>query len=268
MGLNESEGSNMIMPVSPMYGGYGANNGFGCGNDWWILLFLFAWMGNGNWGNNANNGGAGSVLPYFTAQNTDAAVQRGFDQSAIIGQLSDIQNSLTTGFASAEVADCNRAMNTLERSFNAQTAVTQGLTGLQSQLAQCCCDNRLATCQTQNTIISESSTTRFADAQNTRDIIDNANRNNQAVLDKLCQLELDGLKNQIEAKNDIIRGLQTQINMAGLAASQNQQTAQIIADNAMQSANLRELIAPQIKPAYIVANPNGCNCGNVACGSF
>ncbi len=279
MGLNDSDRNNMYMPVQPMMGAYGGNNGFGCGNDWWILLFLFAlWGGNGNWGNNGNNG-AGAVLPYFTAQNTDAAVQRGFDQSAVIGQLSDIQNSLTTGFASAEVADCNRAMNNLQRSFDAQTAVTQGINGvqtqiangmsaLQSQLASCCCENRLATCQTQNTIVSEASNNRFQSAQNTRDIIDNDNRNNQAILDKLCQIELDNLKAQIEAKNDVIAQLRTDLNMAGLAASQNQQTAQIIADNAMQSANLRELIAPQIRPAYIVSNPNGCNCGNAACGSF
>lgn len=125
------------------------------------------------------------------------------------------------------------------------------------------------TCQIQNTIVSEAAANRYADAQNTRDIIENSNRNNQAILDKLCQIEIDGLKAQLDAKNDQIGQLRTQINMAGLAASQNQQTAQILADNAVQSANLRELIAPQIKPAYIVANPNGCNCGNnYGCGSF
>ena len=263
MGLNES-GSNMVMPVGPYYGnGYG--NGFN-GNDWWILLFLFAFMGNGNWGNNGN---AGSMMPYFTSQNTDATVQRGFDQAAVSGQLAGIQTSLTDGFAAAEVADCNRAMANLERSFASQTALSQGMTGLQSQLAQCCCENRLATCQTQNAILSESAATRTADANNTRDIIDAINVKGQGIMDKLCQLELDGYKAQIESKNDQIRGLQTQLNLAGLQASQNQQTADIVANNAAQSAALRELIAPQIKPAYVVPNPNGCNCGQIsACGSF
>lgn len=261
MGLNES-GNNLVMPVGPYYGN---GNGFG-GNDWWILLFLFAFMGNGNWG---NNGGAGGVLPYFTAQNTDATVQRGFDQAATAGQLSGIQTSLTDGFASAEVADCNRAMANMERSFASQTALTQGMNGIQSQLSQCCCENRLATCQTQNAILAESAATRTADANNTRDIIDAINAKGQGLMDKLCQLELDGYKAQIEAKNDRISQLQTQLNLAGLQASQNQQTADIIANNAAQSASLRELIAPQIKPAYIVSNPNGCNCGQIsACGSF
>lgn len=264
MGLSEN-GSNMVMPVGPAYG-YGG--GFGNGNsDWLLILFLFAFLGNGNWGNNGN-GANGGVLPYFTAQNTDATVQRGFDQAAITGQLTGIQTSLTDGFAAAEVADCQRAMANLERSFASQTALTQGMTGLQSQLAQCCCDNRLATSQTQNLMLSESAATRAADATNTRDIIDAINTKGQGIMDKLCQLELDGLKSQIEAKNETIGQLRTQLNVANLAASQNQQTADIIANNAAQSASLRELIAPQIKPAYIVANPNGCNCGQTVCGSF
>ena len=266
MGLNEN-GSNMVMPVGPAYGaGYGG--GFGNGNsDWLLILFLFAFLGNGNWGNNGANG-TGGVLPYFTAQNTDATVQRGFDQAAITGQLTGIQTSLTDGFAAAEVADCQRAMANLERSFASQTAITQGMTGLQSQLAPCCCDNRLATCQTQNTILAESAATRTADANNTRDIIDAINTKGQAVMDKLCQLELDGLKAQLEAKNDTISQLRTQLNVADRERSQSQQTAELIANNATQSAALRELIAPQIKPAYIVANPNGCNCGQNLCGSF
>lgn len=265
MGLNDN-GNNLVMPVGPYYGnGYG-NNGFN-GNDWWILLFLFAFWGNGNWGNGGANGGG--MLPYFAAQNTDAAVQRGFDQSAITGQLAGIQTSLTNGFASAEVANCNRSMANLERSFATQTAVTGAIADLASQQAQCCCENRLANCETRNTIVAESAATRNADLLNTRDIIDNQNRNNQAIIDKLCQLELDGLKSQLSAKDDIIGQLRSQLNVADRERSQSQQTADIIANNAAQSAALRELIAPQIKPAYIVPNPNGCNCGQTyTCGSF
>ena len=272
MGLNNESNGNFVMPVSPM--AYGANGGYGNGwnnNDWMWILFLFAFMGN--WGNGngfgGGNGNAGSMLPYFTAQNTDAAVQRGFDQSAIAGQLSGIQTALTNGFANAEVANCNRAINSLERSFDAQTALTSGMSGIASQLLQCCCDNKLATCQTQNTIVSEAAANRYANAQNTRDIIENDNRNNQAVLDKLCQIEIDGLKAQLDAKNDQIGQLRTQINMAGLAASQNAQTAQILADNSRQTSVLEDYLNPVPRPAYIVANPNGCNCGNnYGCGSF
>lgn len=266
MGLNESNG-NMVMPVGPMYGsGYGNGNGWN-NSDWMWILFLFAFMGN--WGNNGNgfgggNGSAGSMLPYFTAQNTDSAIQRGFDQSAVTGQLAGIQTSLTNGFASAEVANCNRTINSLERSFDSQTAVTSGLSDIASQLAQCCCENRLATCQTQNTIVSEASANRYADAQNTRDIIENANRNSQAILDKLCQLELDGVKAQLEAKNETIAQLRDEALYAKGEASRLANADQIV-DNIYNRLNNCPV---GTTPVYGRTPIFTCNNNNCGCGSF
>ena len=88
---------------------------------------------------------------------------------------------------------------------------------LQGQLAQCCCDNRLANCQTNNTIISEGNATRMADATNSRDIIDSNTRGTQAILDKLCQLELDGYKRE----NDNLRSQLNEANRAASQAAQN-----------------------------------------------
>ena len=197
------------------------NDGFGGNGNWWVIL-LFLVLFNGGWNNgfggNGGNGGGNGFVPYYLANNTDNNVDNGFATAALSSQLSGIQNSISNGFATAEVASCNRALTDLERSFAAQTAITGGLSNLSSQLAQCCCDNRLATCQTQNVIATESAATRFADAQNTRDILENCNRNNQAILDKLCQLELD-------AKNDKINDLERQLTMANLAASQTAQNA-------------------------------------------
>ena len=123
-------------------------------------------------------------------------------------------------------------MANMQQNFNNQIAtlqgfngVTQGFNTLGSQLADCCCENRLATCQTQNIVQNEGNATRFADANNTRDIITNATSNTQAILDKLCQLELDGVKAQVEAKNDRIAELQNQLQMADLRASQTAQNA-------------------------------------------
>ena len=83
---------------------------------------------------------------------------------------------------------------------------------LQSQLAQCCCDNRLATVQTQNIVQAEGAATRLAIQNQT-----------QEILDKLCQQEID-------AKNDKILELQNQLNIATFNASQVAQTAQIISN--------------------------------------
>ena len=238
MALTDGSEGGMVMPVSPM-GGYG-NGGFGFGNDGWWIILLFILLGNNGWGNGFGGygGGAGFV---------DTSVQRGFDQSAIMGSLGDITGAVTSGFAGVEASANAR-----------QIANMQSVFGLQSQFADCCCENRLASCQTQNVIQSEGSATRFADANNTRDIIENCNRNNQAVLDKLCALELD-------AKNTKIADLERELTMANLAASQTAQTGRILADNAAQTVALEQYLNPTPIPAYVVQNPNCCtstpNCG-------
>ena len=51
-----TDGQNMVLPVSPMYGGNGGMGGFGYGGDFWlILILLFAF---GGWGGFGGYGGA------------------------------------------------------------------------------------------------------------------------------------------------------------------------------------------------------------------
>jgi hypothetical protein len=101
----------------------------------------------------------------------------------------------------------------------------QQMFSLQSALQNCCCENRAGIADLKYTVATENCADRTAAYQNTRDIIDAGNRNSQAILDKLCQLELDGVKAQVEAKNDRISELQTQLNMATLRESQTAQNA-------------------------------------------
>jgi len=258
--MDNGNGTGMIMPVGPAYGGFGGNSGWGNnfgGDGWWILLLLFAAMGNGfgGWGGFGGMGGfaADGAMLYpwmnqaevttngfqnLSTQNQITAVQSdlGDIQTQLCGGFADVQQSLcngfagvnatvNSGFANAESSANARQMANMQQAFNSQTAVTGAITDLASQQASCCCENRLATCQTQNIIQNEGNQTRFADANNTRDIIQSQTNGTQAILDKLCQLELDGVKAQVDAKNDRIAELQTQLNMANLAASQTAQNA-------------------------------------------
>jgi hypothetical protein len=75
-------------------------------------------------------------------------------------------------------------------------------------------------------------------------------------------------QDKIDAKNERISELERQLTMANLAASQGAQTAQILSDNARQTATLEDYLNPVPRPAYVVQNPNGCNCQNFGCGSF
>ena len=103
----------------------------------------------------------------------------------------------------------------------------------------------------------------------------------QAVTDALqvvtntINAGVQSLKDQLnaqtlEAKNEEIANLRTQINLANLTASQNAQTAALIANNEAQTTALERYLAPVPVPAYIVANPNGCGCGYSygSCGGY
>jgi hypothetical protein len=249
-------------------------------------------MFNGNgWGGGFGGGmwGADGLYPWL---NNSQNINGGFRDQMLNTSISGIQNSITSGFGDVQTALCGgfagvnagiaAAQNgitqqmyanqiaDLERSFAAQTANTQGMSALQAQLAQCCCDNRLATCQTQNVVQNEGNATRFADANNTRDIIDSQTRGTQAILDKLCQLELDGVKQQVDAKNDRILELQNQLNQAVFReskASQNALFAQGMNNEVDALYNRLKNCPVGTTPVYgnqpiFTCNQGGCGCGN------
>ena len=280
-------GTGMYMPVAPAYGGYG--NGFGGfgGDGWWVILFLFAIMGNGFGFGGYGGGGYGLTTDFPWLLNGQSSINAntnaGFQNAmlndgitSIKSNLSDISTQLCGGFAGVTAA-VNGAQNALaqqlytnqiadlERSYNAQTATTQGMSAIQSQLAQCCCDNRLATVQTQNIVQNEGNATRFADANNTRDIIDSQNKGTQAILDKLCALELD-------AKNDTIAQLRQELLYARGQASQIEQTATLRQGQEAEVDALYNRLSNcpvPTTPVYgrtpiFTCNNNGCGCS----GSF
>ena len=182
-------------------GGFGGFGGFGMGMD-----FMYPWLANGHQEIMQNtNSGFDTLHLSNQIEGTRDAIHGLSNQ--ICGSTADITGAITNGFYGAEISANSRQMADMQQNFD-----------LSRQLAQCCCDNRLATCQTQNIVQNEGNATRFADANNTRDIITNATANTQAILDKLCQLELDG-------KNDKINDLERQLTLANLKASQTEQNA-------------------------------------------
>ena len=200
------------------------NDGFNSGWEWIIILFLFA-MFNGGWGGN-NGGGNYGLYPWLNQSNQ---VNDGFLNSMLNDNITSIrdgvfglQNQISNGFAQAEIAENSRQMANMNQMFN-----------LQSAFQNCCCENRLATCQTQNIVQNEGAATRLAIQNQT-----------QAILDKLCQLELDSLK-QDNAN------LRTQLNMANLAASQVAQTAEL----RQSQATVANQLVSELRSCPIPAQP-------------
>ncbi len=258
-------------------------NGFGFGNDgsglfWLLVLFLFG-FGNGGWGNGGYANVGGEIYPWM---NQSQQINDGFRDQMINSNIQGIQNSITSGFGDVQNSLCggfagvnasiNAAQNGIvqqmyanqiagmNQSFANQTAMLQGFNGIQGQLAECCCANQLATCQTNNTIQNEGNMTRFADANNTRDIIDNQNRGYQGIMDKLCQLELDGVKNQLAQAQRENVGLQNQINMANMQIGFNNETDALY--NRLKNCPVPSMPVYGTTPIFTCNQNQGCGCGN------
>jgi len=176
-----------IMPVAP-------SGGMGGDFMWIILVILLLGGGMGGFGGN------GGLNPWImNGQNgINANTNEAFRDAGINAGLDGITAQLG-----------NNTITSMQNTFASQTAITQGLTDIRSQLAQCCCNNNLATVQTQNIVQAEGAATRLAIQTQT-----------QEILDKLCAQEIE----QLRAANV---SLQNQLNMANLSASQTAQTNQL-----------------------------------------
>ena len=273
---NGGMGTTMLVQPSGIGGGFG-NDGFMGGNGWWILI-LFILLGGWNGGFGGFGGGVdGGLYPWM---NNSQNINNGFRDQMLGTQISGIQNSITSGFGDVATALCggfagvnasiNGAQNAiaqqlygnqiadLERSFAAQTATTSGLTGIQSQLAQCCCENRAATADLKYTVATEACADRAA-----------LNDGVQKIMDKLCALELDGVKGQLAAAQRENLGLQNQLNMAEMRASQTAQNAFIqqgFSNEVDQLYNRLNTCPVPTTPVYgrtpiFTCNNGGCGCG-------
>lgn len=280
--------------IVPTFDLTGNNSGWGGNMGEWILgIIALGMLGNGGWGFGGGFGGAGAMgmyeFPWLLAgqQGINTNTNNGFDtlhlsnqiegirdavgdiSNAICNSTASINSNVSNGFYNSEIAAANRQMANMNQNFNNQISTLQGFNGLQKSLDTCCCENRLATANLGADIAREACNTRFADANNTRDIIESANRNSQAILDKLCQLELDNLKTQLEAKNDLIGQLRQENLYARGQASQTEQTALLRENNAIVAnqlvSELRSCPIPS-QPVYGNQPIFTCNGYNTGCG--
>ena len=150
--------------------GFGFGNGFGSFNSiadlfgLAIIASMFGW-GNGGWGNGFGGFGGGNGAGFLSNQlNNDSgrelimnavtsqgeasrtaiqslATTLGQDFNLVNGAVQNVQNALSTLAA-------QQGMSTLQ----VINSIQSGNSALAAQLSQCCCENRLSTCQQTNTL--------------------------------------------------------------------------------------------------------------------
>ena len=280
MALTDGNGSDMVMPVTPMYGGGGFGNGFGMGGDWaWIILLLLLGWGNNGWGGGFGGGVGGFAADgamLYPWMNQAEITTDGFRDQMLnnnvtsirdgIGNLStqlcnccgDIQMSLATGFAGVEQGANARQIANMQTAFGLQTAVSNGFNSLGSQLADCCCENRLASADLKYVIATENCADRAAISDGIRDVITNQTANTQRILDQLCA-------DKIDAKNDEIAQLRQELLYSRGQASQIAQNSTIINGiyDRLNQCPVGTVPVYGEQPIF-TCNNNGCGCG---CGS-
>lgn len=261
--FNSTGNTPFTMPVMPATSNYGGMSGFNDGGWLWFIVILALLFG---WGNNGFGGNGGG---YVATAATQADIQRGFDTQSINSKLDAITNGLCDGFYAQNTTMMNGFHSVdgaisnmgyqVQQGFNTTNlALMQNQNALQTQLAECCCDNKAAIAQTQYQMATDTCAITTAIAQQTQEIMQNCNANYRALHDEF-------VASQIDAKNEKIAEQAQQIQALNLAASQ-----------AAQNTYLLNALKPAPIPSFPAANlygglygGNGCNgCGGTGTIGF
>lgn len=233
-----------IVPVMNVDGN-NQNGMWGDGGMWWAWILLFAIIGWGNGGFGWGAGNGGSQASYFT----DAAVQRGFDNQAVMNKLNGLENGIC-GLGYDQLSQMNGIQNTVQQTgWNLQQTMNQNANAAmqlawegQRQAADCCCENRVGqmnimnqmdknNCATVTAINQQGQNLMWANQQGFRDISDQLDAGFRRIEFQAMQRENNDLRQRL---NDCNR------------------------DNALQDmANyVINSCCPKSQPAYITCNPN------------
>lgn len=243
-----------LADIAAVTGNNRNNDGMWGDGAWWIvILLIFGWGGFG--GNGWGGNGAGNGY-------TDAAIQRGFDNQAVVSKLDGINNGICS-LGYDQLAQMNGInTNILQTGFGIQQAINadtvsgmQNTNAIQSTLTNMAAQNASCCCETQRQIERGFADTNYnmaTQACQTRQAIADSTR---SILDYLCQ--------------DKIATLQAENNDLRRAASQDRQNALLTTAMTAQTNQIINAVNPTAIPAYVVPNPNayayGCGC-NQSCG--
>lgn len=214
-----------------------------------LLMAMYGGFGGYGYGGYGNNGREATA--------TQADIQRGFDTQAVISKLDGISNGLCDGFYAVNngmLTGFNGIqMNMMQGNFGLQQAINanniaamQNANALQTQLADCCCQNKQGQAQIMYNMATDTCAITTALNNQTQAIMQNDNNNYRALHDEM-------VANRMADKDEIIAQLRTQLNQCALAASQQAQNQYLISQ-----------LRPSANPAYLVDNPFRST-GNLPC---
>lgn len=193
------------------------NGGFGGGGGWWAWIILMALWGGNGFGRNGQD-----TQEILSTLNGDQGRQ--MLMSAIEGNSTAISQLAST--LHCDVTAIQSALNAVQASI-CQVGNTVGMTGMQivnavqagdaslaSQLATCCCENRLLT-------TTQGYENRIALAEQTSFLGAKLDNQTNIIVDKFCDLEKRELQGKIDSLLERNSQLQSTLDNAN-------QTSQIL----------------------------------------
>ena len=250
---DENGGVGTTMLVQPT--GYGNNGGGFFGGDWaWIILLLL--IGGNGWG---FGGFGGGMMPWMMGMggamggfgmdylypwlNNSQHISDGFRDQMLQTSIGDLRNDVTSGFGNVQlgiaglgrqICETGNSVSGAERDgFRAaeiaangrQLANMQQQFGIQSAIQGGFAQNAAGTADLKYTVATEACNDRAAIQGALNSLLTHIDQKVQGVQDKLCQLELDGVKRQVADEQRENANLRSELQYARNQADRTAQTA-------------------------------------------
>lgn len=221
--------------------------GFGGGNWMWIifLFFLYGWGGNGLFGGRGAAGGLGAEIngDYGRGLLLQAINGNGTAISQLASTLNCDVNAIRTAIDSVGSSICQLGNTVNMTSAQVISAINQGNQALSSQLAQCCCDNKLL-------ITTQGYENRIATAEQTAFLGAKIDNQTNIITDKFCDLEKRELQNKIDSLREQNSTLMGQISNANQTAAIQSYVSSLVTPIAQDVASLKACQPPTINVPY------------------
>lgn len=222
------------------------NGGFGGGGGWWAWIILMALWGGNGFGRNGQD-----TQEILSTLNGDQGRQ--MLMSAIEGNSTAISQLAST--LHCDVTAIQSALNAVQASI-CQVGNTVGMTGMQivnavqagdaslaSQLANCCCENRLLT-------TTQGYENRIALAEQTSFLGAKLDNQTNIIVDKFCDLEKRELQNKIDALREERSTLLGRISNAEQTAAIQGYIASVVSPLAADVAAIKCAQPPTVSVPY------------------
>lgn len=253
---------NLLLAMNNGGGGFGGN-----GNWLWIifLFFIWGWGGNRGWGNGGNgqdglaaliNNDNGRDLLMSAIQGNGTAISQ--LASTLNCSVNTIQQGINSLMSSVQGVGNQVGMSSMQ----IINAIQAGNTSIVSQIAQCCCENKLLVTQ-------QGYENRIANSEQTAILGGKIDQQTTLLNDKFCQLEMREMQSKIDSLREERSSLLSQISNANQTAAIQQYVGTVVAPIAKEVAEIKAALPGSVTIPYspVVGVPS-CVAAQYGLGTF